>query len=82
MLFKILLYITMALAIIGVFNKDTYKMLLEHRWYQLVLMIPFIISNWWIGITNGDEVYTYISIMLNVVILTVLLNKKFKTTIY
>jgi len=75
-IFQVLLYITLGLAAIGVFLDEPYENLSKYKWYQFALSIPSGIICWWIGLNYGGETYAYLSIILNVVIYTVLLNMK------
>jgi hypothetical protein len=80
-IFQVLLYITLGLAAIGVFLDGTYENISKYKWYQFVLAIPSSIICWWIGLNYGGETYAYLSIILNVVLYTVILNKKAGRTI-
>lgn len=80
-LFQVLLYIVIGLASIGIFLPDTYKNIDQYKWYNLAIGIPSSITCWYIGLNYGGDTYTYISIILNVIIYTVFLNRKFGTTL-
>jgi hypothetical protein len=77
--FEVLIYIFLGLAYIGACIPSVYDDLMKYKWWQYVLTIPFTLTCWYIAYNNGGEVYFFLSLIFNVIVHTVLLNKRIQS---